>query len=144
LVEDELPEAVYAQVKALSAEGDAHAESGAHDAALRCYADALRLLPEPWEKWKAATWLLAAIADVHFSAKRFVAVRDAVSDAMHCPGAIGNPFLHLRLGQACFELGELDRAADELIRAYMGAGDEVFEQEDDKYLAFLKTRAKID
>ena len=59
--------------------------------------------------------------------------------AMHCPEAIGNPFLHLRLGQCQFELGSLDRAADELARAYMGAGEEIFEAAD-KYFEFLKTR----
>lgn len=59
--------------------------------------------------------------------------------AMQCPAAIGNPFLHLRLGQCQFELGNLDRAADELARAYMGAGADIFEGAD-KYFAFLKTR----
>jgi hypothetical protein len=54
--------------------------------------------------------------------------------------ATGNPFLHLRLGQCRFELGDLDRAADELARAYMGDGEDVFEDEAPKYLAFLKTR----
>jgi len=58
---------------------------------------------------------------------------------MRCPDAIGNPFLHLRLGQCQFELGELDRAADELARAYMGAGAKIFEG-GDKYFSFLKTR----
>jgi hypothetical protein len=32
---------------------------------------------------------------------------------MHCPGAIGNPFIHLRLGQAQFELGNLEPASGE-------------------------------
>jgi hypothetical protein len=59
---------------------------------------------------------------------------------MHCPKAIGNPFLHLRLGQCQFELGNLDRAADELARAYMGAGLEIFDSEDAKYFEFLKMR----
>lgn len=62
---------------------------------------------------------------------------------MHCPGAIGNPFVHLRLGQAQFELGDMTRAADELARAYMGAGDEIFEEQDPKYLAFLKTKIQV-
>jgi hypothetical protein len=35
----------------------------------------------------------------------------------------------------------MDRAADELTRAYMGAGDEIF-QDAEKYFAFLKTRIK--
>ena len=60
--------------------------------------------------------------------------------AMWCPGALGNPFLHLRLGQCQFELGGLDRAADELDRAYMGAGTDIFDDEDDKYFAYVKTR----
>jgi len=61
---------------------------------------------------------------------------------MHCPDAIGNPFLHLRLGQCCFEKRALDRAADELTRAYMGAGRKIFESDDPKYFEFLKTRIK--
>jgi hypothetical protein len=61
---------------------------------------------------------------------------------MACPGALGNPFLHLRFGQCQFELGELDRAADELMRAYMAAGAEIFKDQDPKYIAFLKSRAK--
>ena len=60
---------------------------------------------------------------------------------MHCPDAIGNPFIHLRLGQCQFELGNPDRSADELMRAYMGGGPEIFGNDDPKYLEFLSTRA---
>ena len=62
---------------------------------------------------------------------------------MHCPDAIGNPFLHFRLGQVLYDDAQLDAAADELMRAYMGAGPEVFASEDPKYLQFLQTRALI-
>jgi hypothetical protein len=72
----------------------------------------------------------------------YVAGRDNLANAMHCPAAIGNPFIHFRLGQCQFELGNLDRAADELMRAYMGAGREIFDQDDPKYFQFLATRAK--
>jgi len=60
--------------------------------------------------------------------------RGANFNAMHCPDAIGNPFLHLRLGQCQFELKALDRAADELMRAYMGGGPDLFKLEDPKYI----------
>ncbi|MNY35732.1 hypothetical protein D3C86_1701600 [compost metagenome] len=63
---------------------------------------------------------------------------------MTCPGGIGNPFLHLRLGQVLLDDGQDDRAADELMRAYMGAGPQIFAAEDARYLAFLKTRADLD
>jgi hypothetical protein len=61
---------------------------------------------------------------------------------MHCPGDIGNPFLHLRLGQSQLELGNRERAADELARAYMGGGKEIFEQDEPEYFQFLKTVLK--
>ena len=61
---------------------------------------------------------------------------------MHCPGAIGNPFIHMRLGQSQFELGNMDRAADELARAYLQEGLAIFEDEDPKYVAFIKSKLK--
>jgi hypothetical protein len=63
---------------------------------------------------------------------------------MTCPAAIGNPFLHLRLGQVLLDANEHDAAADELMRAYIGGGEELFANEDVRYLAFLRTRAKLD
>ena len=93
-------------------------------------------------QWEAATWILAAVGDVNFLGGDYVAGRDNLSNAMRCPGAIGNPFLHLRLGQCVFEVGDLDRAADELMRAYMGAGTDIFKDQDSKYIHFLQTKAK--
>ena len=63
---------------------------------------------------------------------------DALLTAMHCPDAIGNPFLHLRLGQCQFELGFDVIAADELSRAFLLAGEEFFLDEDPKFLALVK------
>lgn len=135
----ELPDKVHDHIKALSKLGDALAEKGNYPEALEQYWAAWDLLPEPQTDWQAATWLLAAIGDANFLGEDYTAGVDNLSTAMHCPDAIGNPFLHLRLGQCHFELGNFDRAADELARAYMGAGDYIFEGED-KYFAFLKTR----
>lgn len=138
----ELSDEVDAQVKQLCALGDRHAEQENYPAAISQYWKAFALLPEPQTDWDAATWILGAIGDANFLGRDFTAGRDNLSAAMHCPDAIGNPFLHLRLGQCCFELGELDRAADELTRALMGAGEEIFAAEDPKYFALLKTRLK--
>jgi tetratricopeptide (TPR) repeat protein len=102
----------------------------------------MELLPEPKFDWEASTWLLAAIGDANFLGGHYEQAREALSDAMHCPDAIGNPFIHLRLGQAQFELGNLERAADELARAYMAAGKDIFSEDDPKYFAFLKTVLK--
>ncbi len=83
---------------------------------------------------------MAALGDLYFQARNYDQAVQVLSDAMHCTGAIGNPFLHLRLGQSQFELGNHERAADELCRAYMGAGSDIFAAEDERYFSFLKTR----
>lgn len=135
----ELTTAIYARVQALCESGDALAKEGDYSSALTRYWEAWDLLPKPKTEWEAATWILAAVGDANFMVSDFEAGRDNLSLAMHCPEAIGNPFLHLRLGQCQFELGNLDRAADELTRAYLGGGAEIF-QDAEKYFAFLKTR----
>jgi tetratricopeptide (TPR) repeat protein len=136
----ELSDEVYERVQALCEAGDDLADDDQFAAALAKYWAAWDLLPEPQTDWPAATEVLAAVGDANYLAGDYAAGRDNLSLAMHCPGGLGNPFLHLRLGQCQFELGDLDRAADELARAYMGDGEDVFEDEDPKYLAFLKTR----
>ena len=135
----ELSDAIHKKVAQLSKEGDEQAEGGHYREAVEKYIEALDLLPEPKTDWEACTWLLAAIGDANFKSKNYEHARAALSDAMHCPGAIGNPFIHLRLGQSQFELGNMQRANDELARAYMGAGKEIFDQEDPKYFSHLKT-----
>ena len=52
---------------------------------------------------------------------------------LHCPGAIGDLSIHIRLGQVEFELGNLERGAEELARAYLQQGQNVFASEDPKY-----------
>ncbi|MFJ8473288.1 hypothetical protein [Kitasatospora sp. NPDC094011] len=63
---------------------------------------------------------------------------------MKCPDGLGNPYVHLRLGQTTFELGDHDRAADELIRAHLGGGPELFREDDPTYRGFLRSRADLD
>lgn len=135
----QLDDATYEQIQSLCGEGDALAEQARYPAALEKYWAAWDLLPERKTEWEAATWILGAVGDANFLGGDFAAGRDNLATAMHCPAAIGSPFLHLRLGQCQFELGALDRAADELARAYMGAGDEIFAGAE-KYFQFLKTR----
>jgi tetratricopeptide (TPR) repeat protein len=135
----ELSDAIHGRVVQLSKEGDQRAEGGHYRAAVEKYIEAFELLPEPKTDWEACTWLLTAIGDANFKSRNYEHAQAALTDAMGCPGAIGNPFIHLRLGQSQFELGDLQRANEELTRAYMGAGKDIFAEEDPKYFSHLKT-----
>lgn len=137
---NELPHSIYKQVQALSAAGDSLAESQDYSAAVSKYGEAWSLLPEPKDEWEASTWLLAAIGDACFLSGHFKQAHEAFAFSMHCPGGIGNPFLHLRLGQCEFEGDNESRAADELCRAYALEGKEIFAKEHPKYFEFLKTK----
>lgn len=140
----ELSDDIYLEIQTLCETGDKLSENGNFATALENYWKAYDLIPEPKNDWDATLWVLTAIGDVNFLGEDFQAGADNLRVAMHCPGAIGNPFVHLRLGQCLFEIGDLDKAAEELTRAYAIEGEKIFLSENSKYFQFLKTRIIVE
>lgn len=140
----DVSEQLQAEIDRLCAQGDADADRARFPDALGAYWAAWDLLPEPKLECEAATWILAAVGDANFLGGDFAAGRDNLSTVMHCPGARGIPFLHMRLGQCQFELGEHASAVDELTRAYVGGGAGLFDDEDPKYRDCLPAGALDD
>jgi tetratricopeptide (TPR) repeat protein len=141
---DELSEDLHKAIKRHCSQADALAEARSFREAITEYNKAWTLLPDPKERWNAATWILAAIGDAAFLGGFTELAQSAFDDVMLCPDALGNAFIHLRRGQLLFDEGEnLDAAADELMRAYMAGGPELFGAEAPKYLEFLGTRAEL-
>jgi len=140
----ELPPKADSAIKRFCADGDILAAAGKYKQAISKYNKAWKLVPVPKSEWNASTWILVAIADAAFLGGFKASAREALEYVMVCPDAVGNPFIHLRLGQVLYDMGEHDRAADELMRAYMGEGAEIFADEDGGYLTFLRTRAMLD
>jgi tetratricopeptide (TPR) repeat protein len=136
----ELPDDLYDTIKELCARGDKFSNAGDYRSAIEAYDEAWTLLPDPKDQWSAATWILAALGDTRFLSGDFGAAEEAFDAAVMHSGGFGNPFIHLRLGQCHFELGNLDRAANGLTRAFGLEGIEIFDDEDPKYFEFLKTR----
>lgn len=137
-----LDDSLHSSIKALCAEGDALAQRKDYQSAIARYREALTLLPAPASNWEAATWIWTAIGDAFFLAGNLDEAYRAFSSATHCPGGIGNPFIHLRLGEIQFDLGNEIIAADELARAYMSGGKRIFNGESPKYFELLKSKMK--
>ena len=135
---DQLPPSTFLNVRAKAAEGERLMAVGQYSQAFHLFLEALDLLPDPRERWNAAGWLLVALGENAVRAGSFTTALAPLQDAMACPGTIGNPWVHLRFGQVRFELGEIERAEDELARAYMGGGRAVFEGQDPKYFAVVE------
>ena len=131
------------EIARLSRDGNLKLEAGQFEDAKSRFYEALKLVPEPHSSFEAATWLYVSLGDIHFHLHDFDLAFHSFASAAQCPAGLGNPFIHLRLGQASFELGDLSRAADELARAYQGGGLEILEEDDPKYLAFLESRIEI-
>jgi len=139
---NELPNDIFERVQQLCAKGDDLAKLRLFDEAVQCYEEALDLLPESVAQWEAATWILTAIGDARLQQKQFAKALQPLLHAMKRPKAIGNPFIHLRLGQVQFELGNEVLAKDEFARAYMGGGREIFDAENPKYWAVVTSTLK--
>jgi tetratricopeptide (TPR) repeat protein len=137
-VSEELPDSIYSDVTRLSEEGSRLMEAGRPAEARSHWLGALELTPEPSDQWEAATWLLTSIGDTFFEEASFAEALPFLQRAVRCPGGLGNAYIHLRLGEVQFELGNMQRARDELARAFMGGGDELFSADDPKYSRFIR------
>jgi tetratricopeptide (TPR) repeat protein len=140
----ELDNRLVAEITELCERGDDDVEHQRYDEALVRYRAALALVPAPVLAWKATAWILTALGETLYFKRDFQAAREALNDAMRCTGAVGNPFLHLRLGQVELELGNRGRALDELLRAHTRAGDAIFSGEDSRFLAMVKEAQRRD
>lgn len=138
----ELSDDIYSEIQRLCVLGDSCADTKRYPEALQFYWSAWELLPDPKTEWRAATSILIAIGDTHFLDRDYRAGRHNLLRALKCPDAYGDPFLYLRLGQCNLELEAFDRAADALMRAYLGGGPDIFKGEDPKYHRFLQSRDK--
>jgi tetratricopeptide (TPR) repeat protein len=136
--ESQLDDGIVAAITERCERGDDLVEAGRYGEAVALYREALAFVPHPVHAWGVSTWIHGAIAEAHYLAGEPELARDAIDDAFRCEGALGNAFFHLRLGQIELQLGNRGRALDELIRAYTRAGEDVFADEDPKYLALVK------
>jgi tetratricopeptide (TPR) repeat protein len=134
----ELDDDTYSQIMLLAEGGDDCLKDSLFDEALTKYQEALSLLPDPYFEWDLATSILAGIGDAYYFAGDYERALRAFQDALLCPDALENPFFHLRIGEIHYEYGDRARAKDELAKAYMLAGDDIFLKEDPKYLALLR------
>lgn len=139
-----LDDEVDLAIQDLLDQADELAEESRFLDAIRVFAQALEKLPEPQMEYDYAMHGYAGIGDAHFLLKDFNSSLDAFEKAKMCEGGIANPFIHLRLGQCYLELKQEDNSADNLTRAYMSAGMEIFEDEDPVYLKFLKTKITLE
>jgi tetratricopeptide (TPR) repeat protein len=138
-----LPRGVQQSMDELCREGDDRLDAGEFDEALAAYRAAAELIPDPKEGWEASTWIFTAIGEALCFKGEYAEALQNLRVAVVSPDGLGNPLIHLRLGEAYYELDDFEKAGDELTRAYMGGGKEIFGTEDPKYINFLATKIEL-
>ena len=126
----ELEDKIYDELTAICEKGNVFADNEEYESALECFNEALKLLPQPYDEWEAATWIYASIGDMLYFMEDYEKCLDNFMEAMKCPDGLGNPFIYLRIGECFYHLGNMDKAKDFLLRAYMLEGEEIFKNDD--------------
>ena len=127
----QLPSTIQVEIDLLAEEGNAFSDRDDHEQAIARWRKALDMLPAPQADWEAALWLCASIGDAHFQLGQFESASDALHDALNAPDGNTNPFVLFRLGQSYLRLGEITKATEFLLRAYMLDGQDIFDADPD-------------
>lgn len=139
---NEITPAIKAKLDELAEKGNQFENEEQYEKAIQTWEEGLHLIPEPQQFYSETVWFLAAIGDVRFQQGSYVKAHECFDKARgNLSGeGYGNPFIMLRLGQCCLELGDEKNATEYLLRAYMMEGKEIFDMEtEQKYFHFLKT-----
>jgi len=137
---EELPDDLYQKIVAFCEQGNTLSDNGKFEEAYNKFNEAFALIPFPREKWETSSWVLGAAGDMAFLLKSFTRAKELFGAAALCEGGAESTFIHLRLGQVNYELGDLNVAAGELLEAYKLGGSDAFKYDDQKYIVFLKRR----
>ncbi len=140
-----LTDKVYDQIDELSEKGNAYYDNENYAKAIKTWEQALALIPHPQNAYSESQWLETSIGDAYFL------IEDYTNALKHLQcakanieeSAYENPFIMLRMGQVLFEHKQIDEAKEYLLRAYMFEGEDIFEDEDEKYVAFLKQHVAL-
>lgn len=148
---EDLSAEVQAKMDELAQKGNQLEKQGRFTEAVQAWQAGLALIPEPQQFYGQTVWFLAAIGDVYFQQGEYALAHECFDKARgNMTGAgYGNPFIMLRLGECCLEIGDEKNALEYLLRAYMFEGEKIFAPDDDgeddgaKYFEFLRTHIDL-
>ena len=130
---EEITPEIKAKLDEYAERGNRFEEEEQYEEALQAWEEGLALIPEPQQYYSETIWFLAAIGDVYFQKGMYPQAHKCFDKARGnlSGGGYGNPFIMLRLGECCLEIGDEKNAAEYLLRAYMMEGKEIFEPDED-------------
>jgi tetratricopeptide (TPR) repeat protein len=135
----ELDDKLYDELVGLIEEGDELLSDGEVDKAIPLYNKALSLLPDPKFEWEASTYIYTALGDSYFIQQKYDDALTVFQCAFKSVDGEDNPYICLMLGETYFELNDQEKAKDYLLQAFELEGEDIFEDEDEKYFNLIKS-----
>ncbi len=108
------------------------------DRAIEQYCKCIDRIPEPVGESIYATQIYMSMGEIYFLKNDYLKAHDFYGRAVNCVEGLGNPLIHLRIGQSSLEVGNHRQARDELLRAYATGGTLMFETENPKYFDAIR------
>ena len=147
---EEITPALKEKLDEFAERGNQFEDEEQYEEAIQAWEEGLNLIPEPQQCFCETIWFLAAIGDVYFKQRMYPQAHRCFDQARgNLSGdGYGNPFIMLRLGECCLEIGDEKNAIEYLLRAYMMEGKEIFEPDENgendgqKYFDFLRTHVE--
>ena len=133
-----LSDAISEKVDKLAIEGDDFFDKEEYEKAIEIYKKAIDLVPEPKNIWETKLWFTAAIADSYWSLKKYKESLEYLNESLEVEGGEDNALIRLRRGQVLFELSRIEEAKKDFQIGHKLEGDELFDDEDKKYLKLIK------
>ncbi len=122
----------------ISTKAKSLAFAGRSNDAIAEYRKGLALLAPPVHSSEYAVMLFVGIGEIYYAQRDWDESLRYFGEAVRSEGGLGDPSIHFRLGQIRYEQGEIEKAKDELMRAYMGSGEIIFQGQDPKYFDLIK------
>lgn len=95
-------------------------------------------LTDEQKQGREGRYFIIRIGEVCYAEKMIDDALDNFNFAMKFSDTLGNPYLHMRLGQLQYCLGNQERQIDELSRALIMGGEAVFNNESPLFLQMVK------
>ena len=133
-----LSDKLYNSIMADMDNGDSAMEAESYDTAVAFYQQALDKIPEEKHDWEISLHVYTALGDAYFMMRDFENAIYSYNQALQCPDGTVNGYVWLGIGQAFFEIGEIDKAKNALLSAYMLEGEEIFEGGNQEYFQLIE------
>ena len=139
-----LPAEIAENVRSLIQKGDSFKNKSRYRDALKLYTEAYGALPEPKEDWDNSVLLFNSLGDCYFELREYGAADYFYNQVLLCDDGLGSAEAWLGIGKSRFELGDMKKAREALLSAYMFAGKQIYAESDNKYLEYLQLSIPID